>query len=86
MNKGVILPDGLAEELSPSSPSYPDYIGALSSLKRRWRHLSIDIRGDTDITGSNQFPNGSGLRIPGASCRLVLTCQPTVKMCRLAVK
>ena len=34
---------------------------ALSSLKRRWRQLSFDISGDTNITGSNQFPNGSGL-------------------------
>ena len=67
MNKGVILPDGLAEELSLSKPSYPAYIGALSSLKRGWCHLSIDVRGDADVTGSNQFPNGSGLGIAGTS-------------------
>ena len=64
VNKGVILPDGLAEELSPSNPSYPAYIGALSSHERGWRHLSIDVRGDADITGSNQYSNGSGLGIP----------------------
>ena len=61
------LPDGLAEELSLSKPSYPAYIGALSSLKRGWCHLSIDVRGDADVTGSNQFPNGSGLGIAGTS-------------------
>ena len=84
MNKGVILPDGLAEELSPSSPSYPAYIGALSSL--RWSHLSIDVRGDAVITRSNQFPNGSGLGNPGASPRLVLTRRLAVKICQLAIK
>ena len=86
MNKGGIFLDGLAEELSPSNPSYPAYIGALSSHERGWRHLSIDVRGDAHITGSNRFPNGSGLGIPGASSRLVLTRRLAVKMCQLAVK
>ena len=59
--------------MAPSNPNYPAYIGALSSL-------------ECHITGSNRFPNGSGLGIPGASSRLVLTRRLAVKMCQLAVK
>ena len=49
---------------SPRLAPATQHIGALSSLKRRLRHLSIDVRGDADITGSNQYSNGSGLGIP----------------------
>ena len=61
--KGVILPDGLAEELSPFNPSSPAYKGAPEPPKPGRRHLVIDVRGDAVITGSKKFSNcfGSGI-------------------------
>ena len=59
VNKGVILPDGLAEELSPSNPSYPAYIGALSPqvLLASPRLLTSEVTPiQLDLTGFLMVP------------------------------